>query len=356
MPTKTERIQRAFELFDTDGNGSLSIAELKAVLTRPGGGHALTDKEVTAIIAEFDANGDGELQIDEFALMWGPLVEQQQQQQQQEEEEEEEEEDEEDDDTPLATPSTSFIRRLVKGATKDKGKGKAKSKKSSRAKGKLTAKPSKAKSARAASLADPSVDEKAAAKGSLQSSVELEVLAEEEMRALGELEARLAAGGLDTFERRLGAALLEEATVKHALAGKKSALLELVRLMASPECLIASHIRRRSAPDGISECISDHPRRNVLRASLTTSRTASRTASLIAPVIASLIAPVIASLIAPVMASLIAPVIAYLIAPVIASRTAPRTASLIAPVIAHEIAPVIGSIIRCARGIGPATA
>jgi len=77
MPTKTERIQRAFEIFDTDGNGSLSIAELKAVLTRPGGGHALTDKEVAAIIAEFDANGDGELQIDEFALMWGPLVEQQ---------------------------------------------------------------------------------------------------------------------------------------------------------------------------------------------------------------------------------------------------------------------------------------
>ena len=318
MPTKTERIQRAFELFDTDGNGSLSIAELKAVLTRPGGGHALTDKEVTAIIAEFDANGDGELQIDEFALMWGPLVEQQVQ----EEEEDDDDEDEEDDDTPLATPSTSFIRRLVKGATKDKGKGKAKSKKSSRAKGKLTAKPSKAKSARAASLADPSVDEKAAAKGSLQSSVELEVLAEEEMRALGELEARLAAGGLDTFERRLGAALLEEATVKHALAGKKSALLELVRLMASPECLIASHIRRRSAPDGISECISDHPRRNVLRASLTASRTASRTASLIAPVIAHEIAPVIGSII--------------------------RTASLIAPVIAHEIAPVIGFIIRCA--------
>ena len=228
MPTKTERIQRAFEIFDTDGNGSLSIAELKAVLTRPGGGHALTDKEVAAIIAEFDANGDGELQIDEFALMWGPLVEQQLQEEEDEDDDEEEEEDD-DEDTPLATPSTSFIRRLVKGATKDKGKGKAKSKRSSRAKSKLTAKPSKAKSARAASLADPSVDEKAASKGSLQSSAELEALVEEETRALGELEARLAAGGLDTFERRLGAALLEEATVKQALAGKKSALLELVR-------------------------------------------------------------------------------------------------------------------------------
>ena len=227
MPNKTERIQRAFELFDTDGNGSLSIAELKAVLTRPGGGHALTDKDVAAIIAEFDANGDGELQIDEFALMWGPLVEQQLQEEEDDEDDDEEEED--DDDTPLATPSTSFIRRLVKGATKDKGKGKAKSKRSSRAKSKLTAKPSKAKSARAASLADPSVDEKAASKGFLQPSAELEALVEEETRALGELEARLAAGGLDTFERRLGAALLEEATVKQALAGKKSALLELVR-------------------------------------------------------------------------------------------------------------------------------
>jgi hypothetical protein len=292
MPTKTERIQRAFELFDTDGNGSLSIAELKAVLTRPGGGHALTDKDVAAIIAEFDANGDGELQIDEFALMWGPLVEQQLQE---EEDDDDEEEEDDDEDTPLATPSTSFIRRLVKGATKDKGKGKAKSKRSSRAKSKLTAKPSKAKSARAASLADPSVDEKAAPKGSLQSSAELEALVEEETRALGELEARLAAGGLDTFERRLGAALLEEATVKQALAGKKSALLELVRLMCMliaslisavgtgapdgiSECMmIASLIRLRSAPDGIS----DRLRLNV--------SSASRTASLIAPVIGSII-------------------------------------------------------------------
>ena len=251
MPTKTERIQRAFELFDTDGNGSLSIAELKAVLTRPGGGHALTDKEVAAIIAEFDANGDGELQIDEFALMWGPLVEQQLQE---EEEEDDDEEEDDEEDTPLATPSTSFIRRLVKGATKDKGKGKAKSKRSSRAKSKLTAKPSKAKSARAASLADPSVDEKAASKGFLQPSAELEALVEEETRALGELEARLAAGGLDTFERRLGAALLEEATVKQALAGKRSALLELVRLMCM---LIASLISAvgTGAPDVHADCI-----------------------------------------------------------------------------------------------------
>ena len=51
-----------FKKFDKDGSGSLSAEELKAVLTRPGGGAALSDEEVRAIIDEFDANGDGELQ------------------------------------------------------------------------------------------------------------------------------------------------------------------------------------------------------------------------------------------------------------------------------------------------------
>jgi Ca2+-binding EF-hand superfamily protein len=37
LDTKLERIKRAFDLFDTDGNGSLSNEELRAVLTRPGG-------------------------------------------------------------------------------------------------------------------------------------------------------------------------------------------------------------------------------------------------------------------------------------------------------------------------------
>jgi hypothetical protein len=69
------RIMRAFEKFDTNGNGSLSIAELKAVLKRPGGGRPLTDEDVAEIIADYDVNGDGELQLNEFALMWGPYFE-----------------------------------------------------------------------------------------------------------------------------------------------------------------------------------------------------------------------------------------------------------------------------------------
>ena len=73
--TEFRRIQRAFEKFDTDGNGSLSIAELKAVLKRPRGGSPLTDEDVAEIIADYDVNGDGELQLNEFALMWGPYFE-----------------------------------------------------------------------------------------------------------------------------------------------------------------------------------------------------------------------------------------------------------------------------------------
>ena len=75
VDTEFHRIQRAFKKLDTNGNGSLSIAELKAVLKRPGGGSPLTDEDVAEIIADYDVNGDGELQLNEFALMWGPFFE-----------------------------------------------------------------------------------------------------------------------------------------------------------------------------------------------------------------------------------------------------------------------------------------
>ena len=64
--------RQAFNVFDKDGSGSLSVDELRAVLSRPGGGAALTDEEISAIIAEFDANGDGEIQYEEFVTMWEP--------------------------------------------------------------------------------------------------------------------------------------------------------------------------------------------------------------------------------------------------------------------------------------------
>ena len=67
-------IKAAFDVFDTDRSGSLSAAELKQVLTRPGGGSPLSLDEVQAIIEEFDTDGDGELQFEEFAVFWAPAV------------------------------------------------------------------------------------------------------------------------------------------------------------------------------------------------------------------------------------------------------------------------------------------
>lgn len=63
-------LEEAFRTFDKDGSGSLSVVELQAVLTRPGGGAALSEEEVAEIIAEFDTNNDGELQFEEFAALF----------------------------------------------------------------------------------------------------------------------------------------------------------------------------------------------------------------------------------------------------------------------------------------------
>ena len=51
-------VRAAFHVFDKDGSGALSTEELKAVLTRPGGGLPLSDEEVLDIVKEFDLNGD----------------------------------------------------------------------------------------------------------------------------------------------------------------------------------------------------------------------------------------------------------------------------------------------------------
>ena len=68
---KLQRYRDAFNIFDKDGSGALSVSEIKAVLTRPGGGAPISDAEAEALIADFDTNGDGELQFEEFAVMWG---------------------------------------------------------------------------------------------------------------------------------------------------------------------------------------------------------------------------------------------------------------------------------------------
>ena len=72
----TPQIRNAFKVFDTDGNGTLSPAELKRILTRPvyGQPSKMSEADVDALIERYDANGDGELSVDEFSNAWGGLI------------------------------------------------------------------------------------------------------------------------------------------------------------------------------------------------------------------------------------------------------------------------------------------
>ena len=63
-----------FSTFDADGSGAISMAELKEALTKSLGSSTLSDAEAQAIVSEFDFNGDGELQYEEFAVMWGTMT------------------------------------------------------------------------------------------------------------------------------------------------------------------------------------------------------------------------------------------------------------------------------------------
>jgi len=56
--------QRAFQFFDKDGNGDISLAEFREVLTELG--DPLKDEELQLFFRLVDKNGDGRLQYDEF--------------------------------------------------------------------------------------------------------------------------------------------------------------------------------------------------------------------------------------------------------------------------------------------------
>ena len=53
--------------FDKDGNGFISAAELRHVMTNLG--EKLTDEEVDEMIREADVDGDGQVNYDEFVKM-----------------------------------------------------------------------------------------------------------------------------------------------------------------------------------------------------------------------------------------------------------------------------------------------
>lgn len=59
-----EEILEAFRVFDRDGNGFISTAELRHVMTSIG--EKLSEDEVNRMIKEADADGDGQINYNEF--------------------------------------------------------------------------------------------------------------------------------------------------------------------------------------------------------------------------------------------------------------------------------------------------
>ena len=60
-------IKEAFNLFDKDGSGTVSLEEFRQVMTKEGA--QMTDEEIDEIIQNVDVDGDGQMNIDEFITL-----------------------------------------------------------------------------------------------------------------------------------------------------------------------------------------------------------------------------------------------------------------------------------------------
>jgi calmodulin len=67
-----EEIREAFRVFDEDGTGLISAAELRDGMSNLG--EKLTDAQVDEMIQEADDDGDGHVSYNEFVKMMAPSV------------------------------------------------------------------------------------------------------------------------------------------------------------------------------------------------------------------------------------------------------------------------------------------
>lgn len=64
-----EAMKQAFEMFDADKNGTISVSEIKSVLKKLG--KTMSDKEIKNMMANVDKDNSGEIDFDEFCEMMG---------------------------------------------------------------------------------------------------------------------------------------------------------------------------------------------------------------------------------------------------------------------------------------------
>ncbi|KAL3499975.1 hypothetical protein ACH5RR_039068 [Cinchona calisaya] len=64
-PYTEEQLKQLFRMFDRDGNGFVTAAELAHSMAKLG--HALTADELTGMIKEADTDGDGRISFQEFS-------------------------------------------------------------------------------------------------------------------------------------------------------------------------------------------------------------------------------------------------------------------------------------------------
>lgn len=65
-PYTEAQLRQLFRMFDRDGNGFITAAELAHSMAKLG--HALTVEELTGMIREADTDGDGRISFQEFSL------------------------------------------------------------------------------------------------------------------------------------------------------------------------------------------------------------------------------------------------------------------------------------------------
>ncbi|KAL3818768.1 hypothetical protein ACJIZ3_004673 [Penstemon smallii] len=64
---KKQEIREAFELFDTDGSGTIDAKELNVAMRALG--FEMSEEEITGMIAEVDKDGSGAIDFEEFCHM-----------------------------------------------------------------------------------------------------------------------------------------------------------------------------------------------------------------------------------------------------------------------------------------------